>query len=380
MKKLVAVIMACCMAFTFFAVPSIVPEVEAKSESELQQDIDDLKKQEEEINQKIKQVNQEMKDAEEKQSVVKSQIANLESQISAYTAKINALNAEIEQKNIEIDQTQALIDENYELFKKRLKAMYMSDDATTLGVLFGSQTFAEFLTAVEVSKCVAEHDRELVDTLTAQMKQVEQAKAEIEQNRTELLADKAELDAKKADLNQAYQQNTNLINQINASKTTLSAEQKAIQQRRAAAEKEMEELMNQINNGSSDPVSPGGWLWPVQGYTYISSGYGYRTYDNSFHKGIDIPAPAGTPVRASKSGTVARANYSSSYGNVVVINHGGQYSTLYAHNTSLAVSYGQHVEQGQIIAYVGNTGDSDGNHCHFELWYQGKTQDPQKYL
>ena len=221
-------------------------------------------------------------------------------------------------------------------------------------------------------------DQQLIDTLTDQMKQIEQAKAAIEQNRSEVQASKAELDAKKAELNEAYRSNTALVVQIRSSKSQFSDDLKAVQQRRAAAEAEMNDFMNSIDSGGE--LSPGGWLWPVAGYTYISSGYGYRTYDNSFHKGIDIPAPAGTPVRAAKGGIVARAEYSSSYGNVVVINHGGRYSTLYAHNTSLAVSEGQTVTQGQIIAYVGNTGDSDGNHCHFELWYQGKTQDPEKYV
>lgn len=376
MKKLLTIIVACCAAFSVLVCSSA--EVVAKSLDELKAEEQELKNRENEINDALNALNDDIQNAEAKLNAVKAQISNLESQIATYTAKIDALNADIAQKDAEIQQTQASIDENYELFKKRLRAMYMSDDATTLGVLFGSQSFAEFLTAAEVSKRVAEHDQRLIDTLTEQMKQVEQAKAAIEQNRSELLTDKAELDAKRADLNQAYRENTSLVNQINADRNTLSAEQKEVQRRRAAAEKEIQDLMNSMDSGGE--LSPGGWLWPVRGYTYISSGYGYRTYDDSFHKGIDIPAPAGTPVRASKDGTVARANYSTSYGNVVVINHGGQYSTLYAHNTSLAVSFGQKVTQGQIIAYVGNTGDSDGNHCHFELWYQEKTQDPEKYV
>lgn len=376
MKKLISIMALCCVAVTFFITP--LAQAEAKTQSDYQKEIDELKAREAEIDKQLEQVDQELENAEAKQSVVKSQIENLEGQIATYTRQIDALNADIAQKDAEIQQTQAEIDENYELFKKRLKAMYMSDDATTLGVLFGSQTFAEFLTAAEVSKRVAEHDQQLIDTLTDQMKQIEQAKAAIEQNRSEVQASKAELDAKKAELNEAYRSNTALVVQIRSSKSQFSDDLKAVQQRRAAAEAEMNDFMNSIDSGGE--LSPGGWLWPVAGYTYISSGYGYRTYDNSFHKGIDIPAPAGTPVRAAKGGIVARAEYSSSYGNVVVINHGGRYSTLYAHNTSLAVSEGQTVTQGQIIAYVGNTGDSDGNHCHFELWYQGKTQDPEKYV
>ena len=127
-----------------------------------------------------------------------------------------------------------------------------------------------------------------------------------------------------------------------------------------------------------------GMLWPVSGYSYISSPFGNRIspiYGGlEFHRGIDIPAPSGTAIRASASGTVITACYNSSYGNYVMIAHDNGLVTLYAHAVSLYVSAGQTVQAGDIIAGVGTTGDSTGNHLHFEVRVNGIFQNPVNYV
>ncbi|MBR1738408.1 MAG: M23 family metallopeptidase, partial [Firmicutes bacterium] len=121
----------------------------------------------------------------------------------------------------------------------------------------------------------------------------------------------------------------------------------------------------------------GNFIYPVQGT--LSSGYGARW--GTFHHGIDLAAPYGMPVYASDGGTVVFAGYDNGgYGNLVVIDHGNGYTTKYAHNSSVAVEAGQQVAQGELIAYVGSTGDSTGNHCHFEVLVNGQSQDPFGYL
>lgn len=131
-------------------------------------------------------------------------------------------------------------------------------------------------------------------------------------------------------------------------------------------------------NGSGD------FKYPLKDYHSISSPYGYRysptTGKYELHSGTDFPAPKNTPVLASMDGVVERAEEMGGYGNCVVIRHNAKYTTYYAHNTSFAVKVGESVKQGDVIAYVGSTGNSTGNHCHFEIRVNGKAVDAMDYL
>jgi murein DD-endopeptidase MepM/ murein hydrolase activator NlpD len=123
-------------------------------------------------------------------------------------------------------------------------------------------------------------------------------------------------------------------------------------------------------------VSASGFVWPVHGI--LTSGYGWRW--GRMHEGIDLAVPSGTPVVASAAGTVIVAGWMGGYGNLVVVDHGGSISTAYGHNSTVTVGVGQHVMQGQLIAYSGNTGHSTGPHVHFEVRVGGAAVDPMGYL
>ncbi len=159
----------------------------------------------------------------------------------------------------------------------------------------------------------------------------------------------------------------------------------------AALEKRIQEVQNEaaalagsdanvrgILRGSTGTgkVSGSGLVWPLRGR--LTSGFGYRW--GRLHAGIDIAAPKGTPIHAAKAGTVVFAGQMSGYGNVVIIDHGGGLSTLYGHQSRLGSRRGQRVAQGQVIGYVGSTGHSTGNHCHFETRINGRPQNPRRYL
>ena len=120
-----------------------------------------------------------------------------------------------------------------------------------------------------------------------------------------------------------------------------------------------------LKSGMTAAYGSGEWMWPVPGYTYVSR------WMSSYHKGADICAPYGTPIYASDSGVVVTAGYHYSYGNYVIIDHGNGWRTLYGHMSALGCSVGQAVERGQVIGYVGSTGNSTGNHCHFEMYQNG---------
>lgn len=135
-------------------------------------------------------------------------------------------------------------------------------------------------------------------------------------------------------------------------------------------------IANQLSSSSIPASNVGGFAWPFGGS--VTSGYGPRW--GRMHTGIDIDCSSGDPIRASKSGTVVTATYDDGYGNHLIVDHGGGYASLYAHNTSLAVSSGQQVSQGQIISTCGATGNVTGDHLHFEIRVNGSPQDPMAYL
>ncbi len=149
----------------------------------------------------------------------------------------------------------------------------------------------------------------------------------------------------------------------------------------AAASTLSEGTVSSITLDGSTVVTPKySFQWPVQGR--VSSDYGGRYIfgENSFHRGIDIPAPLGTGVHAGQGGTVTFAGEQGSYGNLVIIDHGNGFQSYYAHNTQILVNVGDLVQKNQVIAAVGSTGRSTGNHCHFEVHYKGQVVDPMAYL
>ena len=226
----------------------------------------------------------------------------------------------------------------------------------------------------------------------------EDEKAEIESEKEQVAAARTELESKGSELAEVQAEAERVLEELNQSVASVQAESDRIAEEKAQASAEIDqwwkdyyaqlaEQENQQNNGSSGSsggssgsigsggyVSTGNFTWPVPGFTNISCGY------SSGHKAIDISGGGrtiyGTPIVAADSGKVVTATYHYSYGNYVMIDHGGGYSTLYAHASSLAVSAGQTVTKGQTIAYVGSTGNSTGPHLHFEVRVNGNRQNP----
>ncbi|MBQ3179892.1 MAG: M23 family metallopeptidase, partial [Firmicutes bacterium] len=152
----------------------------------------------------------------------------------------------------------------------------------------------------------------------------------------------------------------------------------------ATRQKESEELAALIRAATAptDKVGSGIYAWPLRGYSNVSSDYGWRTLrgKRNLHTGIDMPAPKGTPIYACDSGEVILARWYGSYGYCVIINHGNNMSTLYAHQSKLGCSVGDSVDQGDVIGYVGSTGNSTGNHLHLEVRKNGNHTSPWNYV
>ena len=326
-------------------------------------------------------------------AIMKSQIAALEEKIVALENKIAGLEQDIVQKEEEIDNLEGSIDENYELFKRRMRAMYMSEHTSTLSLLLGAESFGDFLTASEYLKRVAQHDQDILDDLEQTLRNVEEAKAAVEEAKAAVEADRAELGTTKAQAEETRRQLDAKLSATVAEIQSISQMEKEFLADIAAKQKEMKETQEEIDRiyesmeGEEIEDFVGGtFMYPVPGYTYISSYYGWRFNGTDFHTGVDFTGANvnGKSVVAANSGNVifTKTTYvpGVGYGKYIIVDHGGGYSTLYAHLSSVNVSVGDFVKKGQNIGNVGSTGWSTGPHLHFEIRVNGKHTNPLSYL
>lgn len=396
-------LLALVLAFSIFCAPAAMQmQVDAASsdklsslqqkQKDLQQKKQALANQQAQTNEKLASLREDKAKQLEYKNTLDEQMQNLQSQISVLNDQISTLDENIKQKTAEIADKQADIDYNYEQLKERLCALYKTGEASNLQILMNSENVMDLANKTHLLKIITEHDTELINTLKTEMQAIADEKAEIEQNRQQVADAKTELDNKRSELGELENEAQRVLNELSTNEramqsesANLSAQQRQVQQQEAQAAAEIDQWWADYyasqkksqNSGGSAPASYAGgqFTWPVPGYTHISCNY------SSGHKAIDINRTngrsiSGASIVAANSGTVVQAGWHYSYGNYVMIDHGGGYSTLYAHASSLAVSKGQKVSKGQTIAYVGSTGNSTGPHLHFEVRVNGVRKNP----
>jgi len=307
-----------------------------------------------------------------------AQIQNLESQISEYTALIT-------QSEEELAETERQEAEQYELFCKRVRAMEEQGTVDYWSVLFRANSFSDLLSRLDAVNEIMEYDQRVIVQLKALQAEIEEKKASLEESKAQTEAAKGELVVKKKELDVQRQQAIALIqeiqsneNQYESALSALDAEEERIQANIVKLSKEL--AAQQAAQGKPTQSSSGGYIWPVDS-RYITSTVGGRTspggVGSTNHKGTDIGRVGYTsPIYASKAGTVIVSQYSSSYGNYVVVSHGGGNTTLYAHMSSRKVEVGQYVNQGAVLGITGSTGNSTGPHLHFEITENGVRINP----
>lgn len=387
-KKAVKVISACMGLALFCLMFPVAPSDAAGAQSEinsLQNKIAALEKEQDEIQKNIDNIADSTSKALDEKNSYESQINVLEQEISSRDALISQYNTLIDETIAGIEGKEAEIDAKFDEFLDRLRINYEEGFVNYLVLVLESNSFTEYLMNTERTADILEYDRTLMSHMEEEKTTLSNQKNELEQAKTALEEERKKLDANKADLDQKRNQLNQYIKQLETDK----AKEEELMLASIEANKELNaKLENALaalaaKNVQQHPANKGDLIWPVPtAYASITDGYGPRTlfgqYD--FHLGIDIPAPYGTPVYASQAGVVEYAEWHYSYGNFVVINHGGGVATLYAHNSSLNVSAGQQVAQGDVIASVGATGTATGNHCHFEVRVNGATQNPLNYV
>lgn len=389
-KKILASLLSLCFVFALALSMGFYNSASAVT----QEEIDALKEEQSALSSDKAAIQAQLdKTQGELENTVASKVL-LEEQISIIVEDLRVTNAliasydeQIAEKEVELAEAEEEEAIYFQLFCDRVRAMEEGGDVSYWAVLFNASDFSDLLDRLTMIGEIMEYDNRIMDLLEEARIAVNDAKtvleglrAEQDEYRIQLEASQAELDKQNAALDiliaqikadaEAYEdqiaaislEQVDLSSAISSAETALAAEIEAARLAALAA----------ASSGDNTLVGTGDFIWPLPGYYSTSSAYGWRIHPitglDSFHGGEDIPAPANTPIIASKSGTVVIAQYNSSYGNYVVISHYDGTKTLYAHMTSDNVYVGETVSQGATIGYVGTTGSSTGNHLHFEIW------------
>lgn len=321
------------------------------------------------------------------------EVQDLSSSIDSTEQDINNLNNQVKELNTSIVSKEKELSEKQQLLEERLVASYMNGQNTYIDALF-SGGLANFVSNYESIKQIAEYDNNLMADvkntkaeLENEKSKVETAKKDKETKSAELKKLKSEKEAKVSSLTDEQKQIQAQMEEYDNQMKVLEQKEKAIAEAaRRKAEQEKLNNSNKKNNNGGSTTPTGTFQWPVPSSHTITSNYGYRIHPISgtkkLHAGIDIGAPGGSNIVAADSGTVILSSfgYNGGYGNYIIISHGNGITTRYAHCSNLYVSVGDNIAKGQVIAAVGSTGASTGNHCHFEVRINGESKNPVNYL
>ena len=367
----------------FIAPQSSVFEARAMSASELKNQIEEYEQEQQEIENKIDNLQDDKNQSQQLMNEIENKISNLQDQIDLVNSQIWDLEEQIEEAEAQIDEKTQAIEDTKELLKERLKAIYIAGTNNTLQVLLSAEDLSDFLAKAELMRGVSDHDTQLMETMNDELVEIKQLKADVENKKEETDSLKQTLVAKQNELDDEYDNAQSTYNSYVSEESDLESEAEKIEAQKAQLQAEWEEAIRAAAQSEPNRVlSSMDFVWPYAGGGYISCGYG----GYAGHTGTDITSGGayGTPIYAIADGVVIRSrtlNYS--YGYHMIINHGNidgnNYASLYAHCSALLVSEGEEVTKGQVIGYVGSTGNSSGAHLHFEIRVNSYAVNPMQF-
>ena len=434
-NKIIKIALIATMAVSVTVAPImhtyLTPTVSAASSlDELQEKQNEIEQQKEETNAKLESLKADQAQQQEYKNALDEQLANVKQEKYVIQERINVLDAQITEKQAAIEDKQKEIDANFEQLGQRLNAIYLAGETTTLEILLHSSNATELMDNMEVVQSITEHDKKLIEDLQKAISEIKDEKAEIEANRDEVANAKVELDQKQEEINALVEESNRVLEELNANieqeNEHLHALDEQSAEAAAAVDKWFEDYyaqqaqqaqQNQNNNsgsgsgnsgnsgGSSNSggsgnggsnnggnssgggtnisggISSSGWMWPAPGTHGLTSGFS----DGRNHGAWDIASAggcSGNPIVAARAGKVVYVNTDSwggGYGTCAYVDHGDGFITIYAHMSSRVVSVGQYVNQGDLLGFIGNTGNSFGAHLHFEIRLNGTRVDPYNY-
>lgn len=395
-KKFISLLLSVAVAMTM-TLSTVMTPLAAASVSDLRQKLQEQQAALEKVNQQLKEAQSDKADAqslktqlEQQKSLLLSQIGTLTEQIGGLDNDIVNKQDEINQKQQEVDQKQAEYDQRWADFKDRMRAMQRLNDGGSIALLSSATNLYQLLTFATTLEQIVSKDEEICQQLEDEHTQLEQQRAELEQAKADLEAKKADYEAQKAALNSKTSELAENISQTDESISKAEAEEQALKEAQIEANKKVDEAAKELDAalnaanqayGNASIQCSLDFGRPLATYKYVSCYFG-----GNGHRGTDYAAPGGTEIYAVSGGVVTAAAYHYSWGYYVQVYHGkddngNTYSTLYAHmNSAPVVSVGQNVSKGQVLGYVGSTGNSTGNHLHLEMKVNNVLVNVMNYL
>ena len=352
----------------------------------------------------ISEIKNQQKQAAEKLTGVEKEIQenlydimDLDEKVTKYTLELANLQTKVDDVNAKISTYEKALSETSQIhanandiYKTRIRVIYENGIPTFWDILFTSKGISDFFAKMNVYTSILEYDKNLLTNIQSQKEYIDFVKKDIEVQKLQLEQLTYDIQKSTDTLNDAITAKEAKNNELQSDKANLQKTQAALKQQQATAQKQLNDEIERINrqnqaSGNNIQVFSGQFEWPVPGYYTISAKFGYYDPWNTGslvkHTGADIAGSAisGKQIIAIEEGTVAIARYYGGYGNCVMINHGNTYISVYGHASALAVTQGQTVKKGQVIAYVGSTGNSTGPHLHLEIRKNGTALDPLTY-
>ena len=428
LKRILCAMLCVCMISIPMAIPTTVSAED--SISDLEQQLQQLEQENEKYQKILDDTKSDIAEKEEYKSALVSKVQVLDEKIAVTREKISSLNDDIKEKQDAYDKGLSEVEDQFDALANRLRILYMSGNATDLEIIFGAKDFSDLIDKMELVKSLANSDKELISEIQTKLDELSTKKESLEADKKDLETQQASLKSDQDEFNKLISDNDEILKNLYASnsKAQNSLESAALQSdeieakisqyyaaQKAAAEHAAQASQSSSSSGSSSSSSSSsssgssssgssssgsssvivpsgsGFAWPTPGLVSLSSEW-FEDREVYNHGGIDIAGAGimGTPVVAAADGTVVATNSSCThnwgksyscgcgggYGNYVMISHAGGKMTVYGHLTSLTVSSGQSVSRGQVIGYVGSTGNSTGPHLHYECRLNGVRYNP----
>ena len=387
----IAAVLVGSMLFSLLA--GGVASAGAATTSQLKQQLQEISDKQKKIKAEIADLTKQVEAISEKKAKLEEQMVLTEDEITAVEGIIKELEGEIEVTQQQLVEAQIRLDDMQDTYEKRICNMYKQGDASYLDVVLGSDSFSTMIQRMEYVSRIMDYDKQLLEAYEAAKEAVAAAKAKLEADKSEQEEYKGTLEVKYDELDEQRAEQQRLQDvlendiekaqkeseRMEAEKSSINAEIAEIS--RKAAEAARKAAQNGTKSSSGVPYS-GTFSWPLPSRGTLTSPYGWRNLwgKQNFHSGTDIAIAGGTTIKAAAPGTVVKSGMYNSYGNYVVVDHGGGVMTGYAHMSRRSVSVGQQVSTGQKLGEVGSTGNSSGNHLHFQVFINGSTTDPMQYF
>lgn len=420
LKRILCAMLCVCMISIPMAIPTTVSAED--SISDLEQQLQQLEQENQKYQKILDDTKSDIAEKEEYKSALVSKVQVLDEKIAVTREKISSLNDDIKEKQDAYDKGLSEVEDQFDALANRLRILYMSGNATDLEIIFGAKDFSDLIDKMELVKSLANSDKELISEIQTKLDELSTKKKSLEADKKDLETQQASLKSDQDEFNKLISDNDEILKNLYASNSEAqnSLESAALQSdeieakisqyyaaQKAAAEHAAQASQSSSSSGSSSGSSSSGssssgsssvivpsgsgFAWPTPGFVSRSSEW-FEDREVYNHGGIDIAGAGimGTPVVAAADGTVVATNSSCThnwgksyscgcgggYGNYVMISHAGGKMTVYGHLTSLTVSSGQSVSRGQVIGYVGSTGNSTGPHLHYECRLNGVRYNP----